>query len=875
MEKAFTPATVEPHWRTRWEELGLGTADAASTKPPFVIALPPPNITGRLHLGHACGSSIQDSLSRHRRMTGFEVEWAPGTDHAAIATNAVVERMLIEEGTSREELGREKFLERVDAWYSEYGGHILGQMRNLGFSADWTRTRFTLDDDYVRAIRVVFKALHDEGLIYRGPRIVNWCPHDRSAISDEEVDWQEHSDTLTHLRYPIEGGGEIVIATVRPETMLGDTAIAVAPGDARYAGFAGKHVILPLTGRRIPIIEDDAVKPEFGSGALKVTPGHDPTDYDIGQRHGLPMITVIATDGTMDCPDLPQFHGMPAVKARQAITDALSELGAVVKIEPYDHEVGHCDRCGNVLEPLISAQWWVAMESLAGPGIKVVEEGRVKFHPERYTDVYLRWMRNIRDWCISRQIWLGHAIPVSTCGAGHTFAWVEEPAACPECGSAELTNDPDVLDTWFSSALWPFAIFGWPDKTADLAKFYPTNTLVTDRGIIFLWVARMIMTGLKFAGDIPFTDVIITSTIQAKDGSRMSKSKGNVVDPQVMIDKYGADAVRAWGTAVGTGGQDVRFDEDRIESFQRFANKIWNSTRFIVSRLGDADEIIPTPEPVAYSQLLPEDRWMLAQTAAAVEAVNQSFLTYRFHDAMERLYETFWHRYCDWYVEMAKARLSDDTPAESRNAAAWTLYTCLDALLRVLHPFMPFITEECAQRLGGAAPTLQQRSWPEIPTEWQDTDTSGVDAVIDLVQRIRAARQDIGRRGSWKDRDAVVVAGEADSLGAAHTARILEALEPVQVVASHADGAAEPLRVVAGALHAEVVLAGGEAAGDGERLRRQLDSVEKQIQQLEAKLGNEKFVAGAPESVVEETRRRLREQTDQRDTLRRLTGSGT
>jgi valyl-tRNA synthetase len=746
MDKSFAPSEVEPRWRARWGELRLGVADVTSDRPSFTIALPPPNITGALHAGHALQQSVQDILARHHRMLGHEVEWCPGTDHAAIATQNVIERQLASEGTTKEELGRERFQARVDAWYEEYGGRIFEQMRRLGFSCDWSRARFTLDPAYVRAIRVVFKELYDEGLIYRGPRIVNWCPRCRSAISDEEVEWQEHTDSLVRIRYPVEGGDEIVVATVRPETMLGDSGVAVAPGDPRHAALVGRTAVLPLTGRRVPIFEDAAVEPEFGTGALKVTPAHDPTDYDIGQRHGLPMIGVIALDGTMDVPDLPRFHGLPVARARPAVTEALREVGAVVEEEEYLHSVGHCDRCKGVLEPLVSEQWWVTMRPLAEPAVAAVESEEVRFHPRRFAAVYLDWMRGIRDWCISRQLWLGHAIPVSTCANGHRFAWIEPPSACPECGSAELAHDPDVLDTWFSSALWPFAIFGWPEDTPDLRRFYPTDVLVTAREIIFLWVARMVMTGLRFAGARPFGDVIINSTILAGDGSRMSKSKGNVVDPLDMIERYGADAVRAWAGAVGTSGQDMRFDENRIASYRFFANKLWNVTRLLVGRIGDGERI-PDLVAVEPESLLPEDRWILARLADTIAACDAAIAGYRFHEVMERLYEVTWHGFCDWYVEMVKGRLHPDAEPASRAAAAFTAVTALDTLLRLLHPFMPFVTEECAQRLPGAAPTLQQRDWPVAPAWWGQGGNGavrGVERVIDLVGALRNARQAAG-----------------------------------------------------------------------------------------------------------------------------------
>ena len=814
MDKAFDPKAVEPRWRQRWEELEIGRADVRSSRPPFVIALPPPNITGALHMGHACGFSIQDTLSRYHRMRGDEVEWCPGTDHAAIATQNVIERQLAEEGTTKEALGRDQFQQRVDAWYREYGGRIYEQMRRLGFSCDWSRSRFTLDDTYVHAIRIVFKTLFDDGLIYRGPRIVNWCPRCRSAISDEEIDWQEHRDTLYYLRYPVEGGDHVTVATVRPETMLGDTGVAVAPGDPRYQTLVGRTVVLPLTHRSVPIVEDAAVRPEFGTGALKVTPGHDPTDYEIGSRHSLPLMSVIALDGTMDVPTLPQFHGMPVEQARGAVVEALRGLGVIEKEEEYVHEVGHCDRCGSVLEPLVSEQWWVRMATLAAPGINAVETGTISFNPVRYTDVYLSWMRNIRDWCISRQLWLGHAIPVSTCDNSHQFAWVDPPQHCPTCGSTALTSDPDVLDTWFSSSLWPFAIFGWPEHTADVQHFYPTHVLVTARDIIFLWVARMIMMGVRFTDRIPFHDVIITSTIQAVDGSRMNKSKGNAIDPLDMIETYGADAVRAWAAAVGTGGQDVRFNEERIESYKRFANKLWNVTRFLVARLGGGEEVIPAVHAPVSEGLEPEDRWMLAKLAALVPECEAGFDSFRFHDVMERLYDTAWHEYCDRYVEMAKLRLNEGVAEASRQSAAWTAVTTLDAILRMLHPFMPFVTEECAQHLPAAAETLQRRSWPVVDVLYSEPRTMAahdeVESLIDLVQRIRALRQD-GGAPAKRDAVQIVVHSHAHELSSAQTARLLEGLVPATVLDAH-DGGEPAMTIESGPFRADVVVIGKRAA---------------------------------------------------------------
>ncbi len=877
MEKHFDWSRVEPKWRERWRELEVGHADIASTKPVYVIALPPPNITGALHMGHASTFSIQDTLCRHRRMRGFEVEWCPGTDHAAIATQNVIERQLADEGTTKEALGRAAFQQRVDAWYEEYGGLIYEQMRRMGYTCDWERSRFTLDDSYVHAIRLVFKTLFDEGLVYRGPRIVNWCPRCGSAISDEEIDWQEQTDPLYYIKYPVEGGAHITVATVRPETMLGDTGVAVAPGDSRYTALVGKHATLPLTWRVVPIFEDAAVRPEFGTGALKVTPGHDPTDYEIGARHSLPIINVIAFDGTMDVPALPQFQGMPAEQARSAVVAALRSLGVVEKEEPYTHDVGHCDRCGTVLEPLVSEQWWVRMASLAAPGIGAVESGEITFHPARYTDVYLHWMRNIRDWCISRQIWLGHAIPVSTCANGHRFAWIDPPKSCVECGETSLTNDPDVLDTWFSSGLWPFAIFGWPDQTPDLEKFYPTDALITGRDIIFLWVARMIMTGIRFTGRNPFNDVLITSTIQAADGSRMSKSKGNTVDPLDLLDKYGADAVRAWAAVVSTSGQDMRFDEDRIAAYQRFANKLWQVTNgFMLARVGNGSVAELDVHPPLPETLRQEDRWMLAELAAVVRACDSGFATYRFHEAVDGLYRTAWNSFCDWYVEMVKLRIVDAADPVSRRAAVWTAVTTLDVLLRLLHPFMPFVTEECAQQLPNAAPTLQQRTWPAEDPLWSDPVTAAahqeIDDTIDLVQRIRALAHDQGVLRGARDRIRVVVRTVDGTAPTKHITRLIGGMVPANVLDAHERGL-EPVVVVSGRLHAEVVIA--DAAADGTAIRSQIGTLEATVTRLESQLGNPAFVERAPGRVVDEARRRLSEATTQLELLRRRPPGGS
>ncbi|MGH7698279.1 MAG: valine--tRNA ligase, partial [Candidatus Dormibacteria bacterium] len=661
METAYQPETAERIWRARWQELGVGAADPASAKPPFSIAQPPPNITGSLHMGHALNLVVQDSLCRFHRMRGDEVCWVPGTDHAAIATQNVIERQLEAEGTSKEELGREAFLLRVDQWYRTYQGRILEQMRRLGASCDFARERFTLDERYVRVIRLVFGELFRQGLIYRGPRIVNWCPRCRSAISDEEVEYREQRDTLYVVSYPRPGGGSgIEVATTRPETILADVAVAVAPGDGRYRELVGQTVLEPLSGREIPVIEDRAVDPKVGTGALKITPGHSADDYEVGQRHQLEILTVISLEGRMIAPGFPDLDGLPAAQARPAAAARLRQAGRLVGEEPLLHQVGHCDRCGTILEPLVTPQWWLRMEELARPAAEAVEQGTVVIHPGQFRAQYLDWMAGLHDWCISRQLWLGHQIPVSRCGNGHSFAWVDPPLECPECGDRELRHDPDVLDTWFSSALWPFAILGWPDPNPALERFYPTAVLSTAREILALWVARMVIMGLRFTGEVPFRDVLFHATILGGDGARMAKSRGNVVDPLDLADRHGADALRAWGASVAMGTQDCRFDESKIEGFARFANKLWNMVRLLHrSHFGDAsgEERLPEAAEPQRAAMELADRWILSRLQAVTAATDQDMARFDLGAVINRLYEFAWHEVADWYLELAKPRL--------------------------------------------------------------------------------------------------------------------------------------------------------------------------------------------------------------------------
>jgi valyl-tRNA synthetase len=699
MDSLYRPEGVEERWQRIWEEEGLYNAESAAPGESFVIALPPPNVTGELHMGHALNASIQDALVRWHRMRGFNVLWQPGYDHAGIATQNQVERALAREGKSRQDLGREAFLARTWEWLEHYGGVIMGQLRRLGASLDYRRERMTMDDAYSRAVLRHFVHLYGKGWIYRANRIGNWCPRCASAISDLEVEHKETDDTLTWIRYPLaDGSGRITIATVRPPTMLADVAVAVHPDDERYKDLVGREAIVPIVNRRVPIIADERVEPDFGTGVVKITPGHDAMDFEIGRDHGLPELTVIGLDGRMN-EEAGEFAGLTQEEAEALIVERLREEELLDKQEPYRHSVGYCERCGTRIEPLISLQWWVDMDELARPAIEVVRSGRVRFKPERYTKIYLDWMENIRPWCISRQLWWGHQIPVWYCPDGHLTVAETEPAACAECGSAELTRDEDVLDTWFSSALWPFATLGWPEQTPELEAWYPNDVSSTDRGIIFLWEARMIMAGLELMGEIPFHTVNIHSTINAPDGRRMSKSLGTGIDPLETVNEYGADATR-YGLLKMASTQDVRFSIGPIEEGRRLANKLWNVSRLLLSHAEDV-------EPDARPQL-PEERWILARIDETRAELESSFDEIELSRATAALYRLTFDDFCDWYAEAIKPRLrGGDEDARATALAA------LERLLRLLHPILPHVTEEIWTQLPARSSRLIAGSWPE------------------------------------------------------------------------------------------------------------------------------------------------------------------
>jgi valyl-tRNA synthetase len=737
MEKQYDPAQVEERWYAEWLAAGRFHADPASPKPAYSIVIPPPNVTGVLHMGHALNNSIQDILTRYKKMSGYETLWMPGTDHAGIATQNVVERKLAKEKKSRHDLGRDAFVEEVWKWKAVHHATITGQLKKLGCACDWDRERFTMDEGLSLAVRRVFVDLYHRGLIYKGKYIINWCPRCRTALSDEEAEHKETGGKLYHFSYPFaDGTGAITVATTRPETMLGDTAVAVNPRDERYAGAIGKMLLLPLVNRQIPVIADDFVDREFGTGAVKVTPAHDPNDFQMGLRHGMTPVVVMDEGGLMTGPVPEQYRGVDRFAARKMVVEELTALGRVVKIEEHTHAVGHCYRCSTVVEPYYSDQWFVKMKPLAEGALAAAVDDRITFFPQRWKRTYIEWMENIRDWCISRQIWWGHRIPVWYCGCGETIVSLTDPDKCPKCGSAALTQDTDVLDTWFSSWLWPFSTMGWPEATATLSKFYPTNVLVTAPEILFFWVARMIMAGLHCTGKLPFTNVILHGTVRDKTGRKMSKSLGNAIDPLEIISVCGADALRFSLIMITAQGADVFLGKDTFDIGRNFANKLWNAARFLLSTVTEPVNVTALPP---LSRLKAEDRWMLNKLQGTIDAVTQCIESYRFNEACHVLYDFTWHEFCDWYVEAKKADLYQTESAQLRlDAIACAGYT-LSSILKLLHPIMPFITEEIYHHLSGTISfpgvtspgSIMDAPWPGSDAALTDPD---IEAKFSLVK---------------------------------------------------------------------------------------------------------------------------------------------
>ena len=848
--KIYDPKGIEERQYKAWAQEGLFTPKPDEEKEKFVIVIPPPNVTGKLTLGHVLDNELQDILVRFASLRGKEALWVPGMDHAGIATQVVVEQKLAREGKSKEDLGREGFVAEVWRWAKEHRDIIRSQLERMGFAADFSRERFTLDEGLSRAVRKAFVHLYDKGLIYRGLRIVNWCPRCHTAISNEETSYEEQNGSLWHIRYPLENGsGHVTVATTRPETMLGDTAVAVNPQDDRYRHLVGKQIILPLMGRRIPIIADDAVQPEFGTGAVKVTPYHDAADYEIGKRHELGKVKVINEDGVMTS-EAGAYQGKDRYAARKAIVSDLKSQGLLEKIEPYRLSVATCSRCHTVIEPILSEQWFLKMKPLAEPAIHAVQDGVIRFYPERWKNLYFHWMRNIQDWCISRQLWWGHRIPVYTCAkCGHRFASVDEPSVCPKCKTSEIKQDPDVLDTWFSSWLWPFSVMGWPDATEDLKRYYPTNTLVSGWDIIYLWVARMIMAGLEFTGQKPFDNVFFHVMIRDERGRKMSKSLGNSPDPFDLIDRYGADALRFGLMLITPQEQDVCYSEERIKVGRNFANKLWNSARLLAGLMDGEEAEIPL-DPT------PTERWMLARLAKASEEVKRLLENHDLYNAAKYLYNFYWHEFCDWGLEFAKL-----AKREGNRVISCALY-CFRSSLAMLHPFMPFITEELWERFSFADYRLFCDRWPEAPSGFSQSPQS-VDAMTDLITAVRTMRSELGIAKEMPVKVAVVTSD--DALYASLEANMIflvglagiEGLSRAKKKPHPSTGAVFSWGQVYLPL-AEFV-SSGTLNLDAERVRlsKEIGNLEAEIERINGKLSNEEFIKKAPDAVVSAERGRL------------------
>ena len=867
----YDPTRVEPHWYAVWEERGYFHADAASPKKPYCIVIPPPNVTGSLHLGHALNNTLQDILIRYKRMDGYNALWMPGTDHAGIATQYVVERQLEKEGKTKEDLGRDAFVARVWQWKEESGGTIIRQLKRLGASCDWVRERFTMDAGLSAAVREVFVRLWEEGLIYQGDYIVNWCPRCQTVLSDLEVEREEQDAEFVYIKY-----GPLTLGTVRPETKLGDTAVAVHPKDKRYKKYVGKTLEVPSVEGTVTlkVVADEAVDPKFGTGVIKVTPGHDPTDFEIGRRHGLPVRSVIGFDGRMT--ELAgKYAGLDRFETRKRIVEDMKSLGLIDRIEPYRHSVGVCYRCKTVVEPLVSKQWYVRTRPLAEPAIKAVRSGKIKIVPRTWNKTYFHWMDNIRDWAISRQLWWGHRIPVWYCdNDGSMHVSRTDLTSCPRCGGG-LRQDTDVLDTWFSSGLWPFSTLGWPQETPELKVFYPTSVLSTGFDILFFWVARMAMLGIKFMGDVPFRHVYIHALIRDAEGQKMSKSKGNVVDPLSVMDKYGTDAFRFTLAALAAQGRDIRLAEERIEGYRNFANKIWNAARLVLSNLEGYDPALARRGAPSVA-----DRWIRSRLTEATARVRQAIDAYRFNDAASAVYQFLWHEYCDWYLEIAKRSLyQPDSPA-ARAVTQRTLVEVLETTLRLLHPFMPFISEELWQRLphaGDSVPaparSIMIAPFPKAARKGRDPEAERLMApVLDVVSAIRTIRSE--SRISPAVELAVTVRPVSAEVAAAlgSSAGIVGALARAAITVA-ADGGRPASSAMATTPSGDVfVRLEGVVDFDAERqrLRKEVEKARKEIAFLEGKLGRPKFVERAPAEVVERERGRL---TEQRETERKLAAS--
>jgi len=866
LSKTYDPSQVEPKWYKEWMDKGYFRPEIDRDKKPFCIVMPPPNITGQLHLGHAMDNTWQDILVRWRRMQGYCTLWVPGTDHASIATEAKIRDELAKEGLTKYDLGREKFLEKAWQWREKYGRRITDQLKRLGASCDWSRERFTMDEGCSKAVVEVFVRLYNKGLIYHGDRIINWCPECKTALSDTEVEYEEENGHLWYIRYPFEDGtGYIIVATTRPETMLGDTAVAINPKDKRYQDIVGKTVILPLVGRKIPIIADEYVDMEFGTGAVKITPAHDPNDFEVGTRHNLSIIRVINDDGLMN-ENAGRYEGMDRYEARRAIINDLKAEGLLEKEEPHVHNVGHCYRCSTTIEPVISKQWFVKMEPLAKPAIDVVRNGLIKFIPPRFANIYFNWMENIKDWCISRQLWWGHRIPAYYCQAcGNVMVSADKPDRCDKCGSCDIKQDPDVLDTWFSSALWPFSTLGWPDETPELEYFYPTDVLVTGYDIIFFWVARMIFSALEHTHEIPFEYVLIHGIVRDDKGRKMSKSLGNGVDPIEVIDKYGADALRFMLVMGNSPGNDMRFYWDKVEASRNFANKIWNASRFVLLNLGDADVCQPNPDKLSLA-----DKWILTRYNQIVDDVTSNLERFELGLAAQKLYDFIWSEYCDWYIELSKVQLQrqGDIAENTLNVLCYVL----DGILKLLHPFMPFITEEIWHHLPTAGDTIMLAPWPLYDAKFIFAEsTHDMQAIMDVIQAIRNIKAEMHVEPGRKPRVMMVVGSLDKQLFDGHATYIerLAGVTGLDVKETKEGIPADAASAVTA--RADIYIPLGELVDlDKEiaRLEKEYKELYSEMKKAEAKLANEGFVTKAPQAVVQAERNKVEQYRSMIDSIK-------
>ena len=861
LETTYNPKAIEDKLYSKWCEKKYFHAEVDRSKKPFTIVMPPPNITGKLHMGHALDNTMQDILIRYKRMQGYNALWVPGTDHAAISTEVKVTNQLKEEGIDKKEMGREKFLERTWQWKEEYGGTIKEQLKKLGVSCDWDRERFTMDEGCSKAVEEVFINLYKKGYIYKGSRIINWCPVCKTSLSDAEVEHEEQDGHFWHIKYPIVGSDDYLeIATTRPETMLGDTAIAVHPDDERYKELVGKNVILPLVNKEIPIVADYYVDKEFGTGAVKITPAHDPNDFEVGKRHNLPEINIMNDDGTIN-ENGGKYAGMDRYEARKVMVKELEEQGLLVKVVPHSHNVGTHDRCHTTVEPLIKQQWFVKMDELAKPAIEAIKNGDLKFVPERFDKIYLHWLENIRDWCISRQLWWGHRIPAYYCDeCGETVVSKTAPTVCPKCGCTHLTQDPDTLDTWFSSALWPFSTLGWPKNTEELDYFYPTDVLVTGYDIIFFWVIRMVFSGYEQTGKCPFHHVLIHGLVRDSLGRKMSKSLGNGIDPLEIIDKYGADALRLTLVTGNAPGNDMRFYMERVEASRNFANKVWNASRFIMMNMEKAE----IPDEIDLSTLTAADKWILSKVNSLAKEITANMDNFDLGIAVQKIYDFIWEEFCDWYIEMVKPRLWNDED-ETKGAALWTLKNVLINALKMLHPYMPFITEEIFCNLSDEE-SIMISSWPEYKEEWNfEAEENAIETIKEAVRGIRTVRTSMNVPNSKKATVYVV----------SENARIREIFEHGKVFfaalgfASEVIVQADKTGIADDAVSALLPEAAiymplqelVDIEKEKERLHKEEKRLEGELNRVNGMLNNEKFVSRAPEAKIQEERAKLEKYT--------------